>query len=273
MWRETMIHNDFHTTHWSVVLTAKGDNTAAKAALVVLCETYYSPIHKYLLRSVTTDHNRYYGGRDSTDLTHDFFAYILEGKMFAQLQRDGAPFRVYLLGALRHFLSYLRHREAAQKRGGNDHCVSFSEESPRNNARNHAEPPDSHDFDDTVFDREWALAMIQRAMHSLEPTDREQLCYDQQHREETRDIPVKRLLPWITQEMTAESRRCLAVELGISDAAVKVALHRLRKKFRHNIRSLIAETVKDASEIDGELRHLIKSLKSETAPGNETMMQ
>jgi RNA polymerase sigma-70 factor (ECF subfamily) len=92
--------------------------------------------------------------------------------------------------------------------------------------------------------------MIQRAMLMLEPAG-----------EEADDTPVKRLLPWITQELTAETRTQLAAELGMSDVAVKVSLHRLRKKFRCTIRALIAETVKDSSEIDGELDHLIRALR------------
>ena len=245
---------------------AKGDDTAAKAALATLCETYYSPIHKYLLRGVAADHARLYGGRDAADLTHDFFAQILGGKMFARLHRDGAPFRVYLLGALRHFLSQLRIRESAQKRGGipslrddpslqsgvpSLRCASFRllMDGPAS-LESVDEPADLHGFDDAVFDRDWALAMIQRAMRSLEPAG-----------DEPRDIPARRLLPWITREMNAETRGQLAAELGLSDTAVKVALHRLRKKFRHTIRALIAETVKDASEIASELDHLIRALR------------
>ena len=242
---------------------AKGDDTAAKAALATLCETYYSPIHKYLLRGVTADHARLYGGRDATDLTHDFFTQILEGKMFARLQREGAPFRVYLLATLRYFLSQLRRRESAEKRGGNDHCAARVSSAAARGSRLPwdgqislefaEEPADAHGFDDAVFDREWALAMIQRAMCSLEPAD-----------EEPRDVPARRLLPWITREMTAETRGPLAAELGLSDTALKVALHRLRKKFRDIIRAQIAETVQDASEIDAELDHLIRALRYST---------
>jgi len=100
-----------------------------------------------------------------------------------------------------------------------------------------------------VFDREWALAMVQRAIRTLDPAD----------------PSVKRFLPWITREMTVETRHQLAEERGMSDVAVKVSLHRLRKKFRHNIRALIAETLKDASEIseiDAELDYLIQALKT-----------
>ena len=216
-----------------------------------------------------------YGGRDAADLTHDFFARILEGNMFAQLRREGTPFHVYLLGALRHFLSQLRTRESAQKRGGSGHCIALRSRLPLESSASSGdeipslrcapfrllsevpvsleftdEPAEPHGFDDAVFDREWALAMIQREMLMLEPAG-----------DESDDVPVKRLLPWITQNMTAETRSQLAAELGMSDVAVKVSLHRLRKKFRHSIRSLIAETVKDVSEIDAELDHLIQALR------------
>ena len=230
---------EFHTTHWSIILRAKGDDTAAKAALAMLCETYYQPILKSLDRIVVADHARVYGGRDATDLTHDFIARILEGKMFTRIQRDGAPFRVYLLGTLRLFLSQLRIRESAQKRGGDMRPATFPDDSPEPNG-----------FDDAVFDRDWALSMIQRAMLLLEPSQ-----------EDSRDVPVRHLLPWVTQEMNAETRGRLAAKLGLSDTAIKVSLHRLRKKFRHTIRTLIAETVKDASEIDAELDHLILALR------------
>jgi RNA polymerase sigma-70 factor (ECF subfamily) len=179
--------------------------------------------------------------------------------MFTRLQRDGAPFRVYLLGALRHFLSQLRIRESAQKRGGSGHCAALRSRPPMETPVSPAsivsleltdEPAETHGFDDAVFDRDWALAMIQRAMRLLEPAGGD-----------SRDIPAKRLFPWITQEMNAESRNQLAAELGLSDTAVKVALHRLRKKFRNTSRTLIAETVKDTSEIDAELDHLIRALR------------
>ena len=250
----------FPTTHWSVVLAAKWDDTKARAALRDLCESYREPILRYVERVVHGDSSCRYGGRNAEDLTHDFLARLLEGKMFAQLQRDGAPFRVYLLGAVRYFLSQLRIREPAQKRGGLGHHPGIARSTASSPAHYDAiyfqhialpdEPVDSHGFDEAVFDRDWALAMIQRAMRSLEPAG-----------SEPRDIPAKRLLPWITREMNAETRSQLAAELGLSDTAVKVALHRLRKKFRLTIRTLIAETVKDASEIDAELDHLIKALR------------
>lgn len=235
--------SEFHTTHWSVVFAAKGGEGGIAGAL----RDVLSPIHGYLQRTVTTDRTFMYGGRDATDLTHDFFAQVLEGKMFAQVQREGAPFRVYLLGAVRYFLSQVRIRESAKKRGGGSVPTTLPDD-----------PPDSNGFDDLVFDRDWARAMIRRAIRTLEQTQNDQREVTPQEPQET---PVKRLLPWIIREMTAESRAKIAAEFGISDVAIKVALHRLRKKFRETIHAQIAETVKDPSEINAELDHLIRALQ------------
>ena len=106
----------FPTTHWSVVLAAKWDDTKARAALRELCESYHEPILRYVERVVRTDSTSRYGGRNAEDLTHDFLVRLLEGKIFEQLQRRVGRFRVYLLGAVRHFLSVVRKHEPATSR-------------------------------------------------------------------------------------------------------------------------------------------------------------
>ena len=217
---------DFHTTHWSVVLAAKGNE--AKAALCELCESYREPILRYVERTVRTDSPQRYGGRDAEDLTHDFLARLLEGKMFEQLQRREGRFRAYLLGAVRHFLSNVRQRESASKRcarhSGSIDIISQTDDS-------------------AMFDHDWAQTTIDRAIASLGSSPETQV-----------------LLPWLTCELTANDRVRLATELGKSEVAVKVALHRLRKKFREHIREQIARTVESETEIDAELDYLIRAL-------------
>lgn len=224
---------EFHTTHWSVVLATKGDDTKARAALRELCESYREPILHSIRRAVATDAERRYGGRNAEDLTHDFLTRLLEGDMFQRLEREGGLFRVYLLGAIRHFLAKTRQRESALKRGADVAKISLPDDSPG-----------TDDFDDAIFDRDWARAMVDRALDSLEKTPETQA-----------------LLPWITCELDGPTRSRLAAELDMSEVAVKVALHRLRRKFRETIRKQIAETVRDESEIDGELDHLIRALR------------
>ena len=250
-----MVNSDqFHTTHWSVVLTAKGDDLAAREALSTLCETYYQPILRYIERQAAGDSVWRYGGRDAQDLTHDFFTQLLEGKIFATVDREGARFRVYLLGTVRFFLSQIRIRESAQKRGGMPPQISLPDDSPA-----------PADFDDAIFDRDWASTMVRRAINTLENLS------DNATQNSVSVKPsnlIQKLLPWLTGEMNAETRRQLATELEMSDVAIKVALHRVRKKFREMIRMQIAETVVRESDVNAELDHLIRALR-----GNVTFLQ
>ena len=224
-----MQHIPFHTTHWSVVLAAKGDDTKAKAALRELCELYRTPILRYIERTIRTDAHRRYGGLDAEDLTHDFLAKLLEGKMFEHLERRQGKFRTYLLGAVRHFLSHIREYESSDRRGGGIvHLSIYGDIAQSNN--------------DAMFDRDWAAATIEQAIASLGNSPETQM-----------------LLPHLTSELTAEDRIQLATELGKSEDAVKVALHRLRKKFRQNVREQIARTVESEAEVDGELDYLIRA--------------
>ena len=221
----------FPTTHWSVVLAAKWDDTKAQAALRELCASYREPILRYVERVVQGDSSRRYGGRNEEDLTHDFLARLLEGKMFAQLQHREGRFRVYLLGAVRHFLANIRQLESAEKRGGGIVHLPLCDDIPQ-------------EEDDAMFDHDWAVASIDRAVAELSDSPETQT-----------------LLPWLTRELTTDDRARLAAELCKSEDAVKVALHRLRKKFRHCIREQIARTVESESEVDAELDHLIRAMK------------
>lgn len=227
-------HSNFHTTHWSVVLAAKGNETAAGVALRELCETYYGPVLHYIERAVSRDSVKIYGGRDAQDLTHDFFSRLLETNMFEHVSRSKGTFRSYLLGAVRHFLAKIREQESAAKRGGD-----FTQTLLHDNI------PDENSNEEAVFDRDWAQTTIRLTLDSLGKTPESQA-----------------LLPWITREMDAAARTELSEKFGMSEVAVKVALHRLRKRFREAIRTRIAETVENPSEIDAELDYLIKILRT-----------
>ena len=223
----------FHTTHWSVVLAAKGDNSKARAALSELCKLYREPILRYIERTIRTDASYRYGGRSAEDLTHDFLARLLEGRMFEHFQRREGRFRTYLLGAVRHFVSNIRQQESAAKRVGDG----------RQQTTDGSRSCGYTETDEAMFDRDWAKTTINRAIALLGNAPETQM-----------------LLPWLTLEMTAEDRLRLAAELGKSESAVKVALHRLRKKFRRYVRELIAHTVEFETEIDAELDYLIRAL-------------
>ena len=226
----------FNTTHWSVVLAAKGDNTRAHAALSELCQSYRKPILRYIEGAVRT--NNVYGRLSAEDLTHDFLVYLLEARLngeglFERVQRREGRFRVYLLKAVQFFLSDVRKRELAAKRGGQIVHVPVHDDIPQTG-------------EDELFDREWAQTMLDRAIALLGDTP-----------------AIQMLLPVLTHEMTAEVSKQLVAKLGKSESAVKVALHRLRKKFRQLVREQIAHTVESEKEIDTELDYLIRALTRE----------
>jgi len=220
----------FHTTHWSIVLAAKGDDSKARAALSELCKTYRGAIVRYIDATIKTGTPRHYGGRSAEDLTHDFLIQLLEGKWFAAAEQCEGRFRTYLLGAVQFFLRHIREQELAIKRGSKVVFVPMLDDVPQTE-------------DDAMFDRDWAQTTLDRATILLG------------------DAPeTQKLLPWLTIEMPQEDRERIAAELGKSEPAIKVALHRLRKRFRRRVRELIAHTVKSETEIDAELDYLIQAL-------------
>lgn len=223
----------FCTTHWSVVLAVGGSGPEAGNAIRELCEQYYSPVLHYIERTIQGDASRIYGGRDARDLTHDFFSRVLEEKVFGQLKREGGRFRSYLLGAIKHFLTHVRESEGRVKRGGEIRHVSLNDDLLEDGR-----------VDDAMFDRDWAQSILDSVYASL-----------------GNSVETRKFLPWITAELDGENRQKLTQELGMSDVAIKVALHRLRKRFRESIRNKVAETVESQEEIDGELEHLIRALR------------
>ncbi len=226
-----MNHDAFHTTHWTAILAAKED----RSALMSLCETYYTPIRRFIERNVQRDQFRRYGSRDAGDLTHDFISKLLAGGMFEHLRRDQGRFRSYLLGAVSHFLDHVREKESADKRGGN---ATFSP----------CQPDEIPVLDDPVFDRDWASAIISGATHRLK----------------SEEANAEAFLPFLTAELPGERRREFARKTGMSEIAIKVALHRLRKRFRQMVREQIAITLDgadpDGPETTAELDHLIHVL-------------
>lgn len=219
--------SDFHSTRWTLVLRARGDDTVAKTALSELCEAYYAPVVAFLQRD----------GRNedaAREMAHAFFESLL-AKGVGTPEPGCGRFRSYLIGALKHFLSKKRDAALAAKRGAGAEHVSLLTEVE-------AAPVVS---DDTlVFDRAWALTLIDRALTALE------------EEQAGKSAPFDALKPWLDGG-ASESQAELAGSLGMSETAVKVAIHRLRVRFRELIRSEIAATVNDPADAADELRHLI----------------
>ena len=211
----------FLTTRWTQVLAAQGASTKAGKALADLCACYYSPVHAYITRTA-----RDLG--DARDLTQEFFSRLLTGGSLAGVEREKGRFRAYLLGAVKHFLADTRDRLGAAKRGRSTLMCRWRQapiHRPGWNARRlKSRPPDA------CFDRQWGLAVLDLALASLAA----------EHREKGKPEHFQILKPWLTGDAMEMSQTEAAARLGISEGAVKVAIHRLRKRFRELVKAEIA---------------------------------
>jgi len=232
----------FAATRWTLILRARGETPEARAALADLCEAYYQPILRFLRRE----------GRDedsARELAHEFFARMLGGGGFEEADPERGRFRSYLLGALKHFLADQRKREHRLKRGAGVAAQSLdAAEADDGEALRVAEAPSPEP--DSFFDREWALAVMARALAVLE---KEFAAAD-------KAAQFHALKPWLMGEGPSMSQTEAAKQLGLSEGAVKVVIHRLRKRFRDVVRAEISQTLRDPTLVDEELRHLIAAL-------------
>jgi len=230
----------FLPTRWTLVLRARGDSTEARAALSELCEAYYQPVFRFLRRE----------GRDedaARELAQEFFARLLARGGIGAADPQRGRFRSYLLGAVKHFLVDQRARELAQKRGSGIAPESLDAATEAEQALQVADAGAA--FDETIFDREWGLAVMDRALRSLAA----------EFAAEDKSEQFAVLKPWLAGEAELLPQSEAAARLNMSESAVKVAIHRLRKRFREIIRNEIAQTV-DATEVDAELRYLVEVL-------------
>ncbi len=230
--------SEFHPTRWTLVLRARGVGEEARAALSDLCAAYYAPVVGFLRRE----------GRNedaAREMAHEFFAEVLAAGVGAPEPGRGR-FRSYLLGALKHFLSRHRAAAAAEKRGGGVEHVAL--EAGTDTSPGFAEPAALESAPELAYDREWAFTLIQRALTALEAEHAEK---------QERAALFSTLRPWLDGGADRPQAEA-AQQLGLSETAVKVAIHRLRARFRELIRAEIAATVPDPADAADELRHLIE---------------
>ncbi len=227
----------FVTTHWSVVLAAgQSADAQASAALEQLCRTYWYPLYAYVRRE---GHNP----TDAQDLTQEFFARLLARNSLAHVGPQKGKFRSFLLAALRHSLSDQRDRARALKRGGG--AEVFSLDAQEAEERYRFEPVDRLDAE-KIYERRWAMTLLEQAQQRL--------------REELAAAGKAELFERLRSFVAGDSEiSCgeVAAELGLSESAVKSAVHRLRERYRELVREEIAHTVADQTEIDAEIRYLI----------------
>jgi RNA polymerase sigma factor (sigma-70 family) len=229
------------TTHWSVVLTAGRTNTtSARDALAKLCQSYWYPLYAYVRR-------RGYSPQDAEDLTQEFFARFLEHNWVERADREKGRFRTFLLSALSHFLVDEWDKARAQKRGGGVPLLPLEFEVAE--TRYSREPADNA-TPEQIFERRWVLTLLEQVLNRLRA----------EHEQEGKAEVFAALHPCLVGDRTSQPYAALATKLGLSEGAVKTAVHRLRQRYRQLLREEIGHTVAGASEVDGELRHLFAVL-------------
>lgn len=227
----------FATTHWTVVLAAgKKNSPEANRALEELCQTYWFPLYAYVRR-------RGHGKADAEDLTQAFFAKLLEKNFLAQLDADKGKFRAWLLVALKHFLANEWDKAQAQKRGGGAAHLSLDWQTADTKfqvaATNEPSPEKS-------FDREWALALLGKVIQRLQA----------ECAAEGKARLFEQLKMFLTAGKGDSAQRDVAAALGMEEGAVRVAVHRLRKRYRQLLRDEIANTLDDPAMVEEEMRAL-----------------
>src|SRR5262245_18825834 len=225
----------FATTRWSLVLAAgKGESPDAHAALARLCQTYWYLLYAFVRRSGHQPAN-------AQDLTQEFFARLLEKQYLRAADPERGRFRSFLLSAVKHFLSRERDRARAQKRGGGRNVLPLDFDAGE--SRYGLEP--AHEVTaDKVYERRWALTLLDQVFARL----REE--FDRAGKRDEFD----RLKVYLTGEATTLSYREVAAGLGTTEGAVKVAVHRLRRRYRELVREETAHPVAGPQDVHEELR-------------------
>jgi len=225
-----------------MVLAAGADRTSSGAgeALTALCETYWYPLYAFL-------RGRGHPAEDAEDLTQAFFARLLEKRTLRHADPARGRFRSFLLTSLTHFAANEHDRDAARKRGGGIPAMSLEFENAE--GRFQLEPA-TDETPERVFDRRWALTLLDRVLARLRT---EMIRAD-------KEAQFERLKTYLIGDQPQLSYAQSAGALGVSEGAVKVAVHRLRRRFRDLIRDEIAQTVASPEEVEDELKHLWSSV-------------
>jgi RNA polymerase sigma factor (sigma-70 family) len=231
----------FRTTHWSAVLAARDKSSPqAQQALAELCQTYWYPLYAYIRRRGSNP-------TDAQDLTQGFFERVIEKDYLGDLTPGMGRFRSFLLTGLKHFLANEWDRAQTRKRGGG--LVIFSIESQEAEERYQFEPIE-HVTPETLFEQRWALTVLARVLDRLRAefvAGEKAGLFDQ-------------LKGFLSADQPGSSYAEIATRTGMKEGTVKVAVHRLRRRYGELLRAEIAETVHDPGEVEDEIRHLIAAV-------------
>ena len=231
----------FVTTHWSVVLAAaRSDTTRAQAALEHLCRIYWYPIYHFVRRQGHSIH-------DAQDLTQAFFARLLEKHWIADADQSRGRFRSFMLLMLKRFLVAEWRKATARKRIGNLQALPLPWDIAE--TRYTREPADNR-TPEQAFEKQWALTLLETVVRELGA--------DYERDGNGRLFEV--LKPSLTGSRETQPYADLASALNMSEGAVRVAVHRLRERYRERLKTEVAHTVSSPADVENELRHLFRVL-------------
>ena len=231
----------FVTTHWSVVVAAGRNDTArARDALARLCQTYWHPLYAYVRRLG-------HSPPDAQDLTQEFFARLLEKNYLAGADESRGRFRSFLLASLKHFLANEWDKASAQKRGGGQTLIPIDFNAAETSCC--FEPADNT-TPEKIFERRWALTLLDQVLRRLRA----------EHVRDGKEKLFEQLKSTLTEASRSVAYAEIARRLDTTEGAVKVAVHRLRQRYREVLRAEIAETVASPGEVEDELRNLFAAL-------------
>jgi RNA polymerase sigma factor (sigma-70 family) len=231
----------FATTHWSLIVAAQGGTaTEAHEALADLCRTYWYPLYAFIRRQG-------HSADEAQDLTQEFFTRLLEKDFLAAVDRDKGKFRSFLLATCKHFLANAHDRAHARKRGGDRQSLSIDF---RDADGRYAHEPAHGETPERLFERRWALALLDRVLARL--------------RSDYEAAGKGRLFEALKSRLTGGAGAApyarLAAGLGLTEGAVKVAVHRLRQRYRELLHEEIAQTLDDPAQVGEEIRDLFAAL-------------
>jgi DNA-directed RNA polymerase specialized sigma24 family protein len=233
----------FATTHWTAVLAAGRRSTPqANVALEELCRTYWFPLYAYVRR-------RGHAREDAQDLTQAFFARFLEKNYLEGLSGERGKFRAFLLASLNHFLANEWDRARRQKRGGGLAALSLDWQDA--DTRYQIDPADNLS-PDKLYDRVWAVTLLERVLARLRA----------ESNADGKALAFEKLKPFLTAGKAAIPYAEAATALGVSEAAARVAVHRLRRRYRELLRDEIGQTLSDPAQVEEEMRSLFNSFST-----------
>ncbi len=230
----------FLPTRWTVILAAGRQSSAqAQEALSILCRTYWQPIYAYV-------RHKGHSPPDAEDLTQEFFSRLLQKHYLAGLQREGGRFRSFLLAAVNGFLANEWDKARAQKRGGGQKMLSIDRDTAE--SRYHLEP--AHELTpERIYERQWAQALLDQVLKRL----------GEEYRQAGKTALFEKLSASLSQPRGAVPYAQIAREMDSTEAAIKMAVQRLRARYRELLRAEIAETVASPAEVEDEIRFLFST--------------